>query len=161
MKYIHKLKRVKTLISRYSFSKSHLAVFVLVFAAIGYLIFRSFAATTTKTWDNQADFNTGSLSSTTATPDGHVTLTPTTVGGGGGTAGAGVSVPGYHMTLPPGGSEPSNGGAGSQWAHWFGTDNGDVSIGQEFYAFYSFQFDSTTSWPVNNFDPGFNLHVTT
>lgn len=64
------------------FSRAKLAIFILIFAGLGgYLIFHSFAASI-KIWDTQADFQSGTLSGTTATSDGHVTLTPNSGGGG-------------------------------------------------------------------------------
>jgi hypothetical protein len=75
----HRVKKVPShehLIGKYSFSNLQLFIFILAFAAVGYLIFRSFAATgsLSKTWDSQADFQAGSLSNTVANADGTVTL---------------------------------------------------------------------------------------
>lgn len=62
------------------FSMVNLAVFIIVFGSIGsYLIYTSLAATITKTWDTQADLQGGTLISTVATADGHLTLTPSAV----------------------------------------------------------------------------------
>jgi hypothetical protein len=68
----------------------------------------------------------------------------------------GVAIPGYHMTLPPGGRE---GGIPNWWVHWFGVDTASVALGQEFWAFFSFEVDSDSDIPCN-FEPTFNLHVT-
>ncbi len=66
-------------------------------------------------------------------------------------------IPGRNITIPPGSSE---GGKAGFWAHWLSVDNSSVPNGSEFYAFFSVKFDAGTSWPVNNFEPTFNLHVT-
>lgn len=66
-------------------------------------------------------------------------------------------IPGRDITIPPGSSE---GGVGGFWAHWLSVDNSSIANGSEFYAFFSIKFDAGTSWPVNNFEPTFNLHVT-
>ncbi len=66
-------------------------------------------------------------------------------------------IPGRNITIPPGSSE---GGVGGFWAHWLSVDNSSIANGSEFYAFFSVRFDAGTSWPVNNFEPTFNLHVT-
>jgi hypothetical protein len=65
-------------------------------------------------------------------------------------------IPGRNITIPPGSSE----GVGGFWAHWLSVDNSSIANGSEFYAFFSDKFDAGTSWPVNNFEPTFNLHVT-
>lgn len=65
------------------FSRLQLIIFVLVFAGIGFLIWKSFAAGNVKTWDTQADFKTGALTGTIANADGTVTLDKTTTNGGG------------------------------------------------------------------------------
>ncbi len=61
----YKTKKKLSLSKRPSFSKPNLIAFALVFALIGgYVIYRSFAATTvSKTWDSQADFSNGILGS--------------------------------------------------------------------------------------------------
>ncbi|HJX47023.1 MAG TPA: hypothetical protein VJ375_04195, partial [Gaiellaceae bacterium] len=66
-------------------------------------------------------------------------------------------IPGRNITIPAGSRE---GGVGGFWAHWLSVDNSSVANGSEFYAFFSDKFDAGTSWPVNNFEPTFNLHVT-
>ncbi|MGZ4314305.1 MAG: DUF11 domain-containing protein [Gaiellaceae bacterium] len=66
-------------------------------------------------------------------------------------------IPGRDINIPPGSSE---GGVGGFWAHWLSVDNSGIANGSEFYAFFSIKFDAGTSWPVNNFEPTFNLHVT-
>ena len=66
-------------------------------------------------------------------------------------------IPGRDINIPPGSSE---GGVGGLWAHWLSVDNSGIANGSEFYAFFSIKFDAGTSWPVNNFEPTFDLHVT-
>src|SRR4051812_18286193 len=94
---VHKLKHKvksgkdlgsKLLIGKYSFSRLQLSFFILAFAGVGYLLFTTFAASTplTKTWDTQTDFQTGTLTGTSANTDGTVTLKST----GGTPAGPGI-----------------------------------------------------------------------
>src|SRR3990167_5965895 len=65
------------------FSRKQLTIYGTIFAAIGgTLLYIALAAPTTKTWDSQADFNTGTKDNITTTADGKVTLTPTSSGGG-------------------------------------------------------------------------------
>src|SRR3990167_2974826 len=69
------------------FSRRQLTIYGLVFAALGgTLLYLALAAPQTKVWDTQADFQSGTLSGTTANADGTVTLKGTTTSSGGGTA---------------------------------------------------------------------------
>lgn len=61
------------------FSRLQLIIFIVVFGVIGYIIFRSFAATNSFSWDTNADFNSGTLNNV-AVANGSVTLSPTTTG---------------------------------------------------------------------------------
>jgi hypothetical protein len=91
----HRVKKVPShehLIGKYSFSNTQLLIFILAFAAVGYLIFKSFAAGNSSfSWDTQTDFQAGTLSNTVATSAGSVTL----LGGGSGSAPIGKSLPDY------------------------------------------------------------------
>jgi hypothetical protein len=82
----HRLKNANKreyLVGKYTFSNVQLAIFVLAFAAVGYLIFRSFAATGTlsKTWDTDNDWDAGAKNSVSVA-NGSVSLTGTVTGQG-------------------------------------------------------------------------------
>lgn len=63
-----------------------MAIFLLIFAGIGYLIFKSFAAGSLSfTWDTDADWNTSSTKTNVTVANGSVSLTGTASGTGTGT----------------------------------------------------------------------------
>lgn len=70
----HPSPRRTGIVRKRPFSKVQLLIFLVIFAGVGYLIFQSFAAGNTKTWDTQADFQGGILSGTIANNDGTLSL---------------------------------------------------------------------------------------